>query len=186
LSTLTSPYLTVPFFILLAGLKFVDDPREIAAYGAIAVGFTVGVPLAYSYHLMRQGKVDGIHVFEQRARLGPLTLTTASSIFGCLLLYLIGAPDGIIQLAILLFLMAGATLAATSVLKVSGHVSAWTGGSTVVIVLHGPYLAPLLLMGLPIGWSRLQLQRHRPVEVVMGFLYGIVSAALLALAVGLW
>ena len=184
-SAVTTPYLTVPAFILLAGLAFVTDLEEIMLYGAIAVGFTVGIPMAYAQHLTRQGRVDSIHIYDQRARLAPLALTGASSMVGLGILYLVEAPDGILRLAVLLFLMAGATLAATTVLKISGHVSSWSAGSTVAVVLHGPLALPLLLGALPIGWSRLELGRHRPVEVVVGFLYGILSAAALSLLVGI-
>lgn len=186
ISAVTTPYLMVPAFILMAGLAFVTDPWEIVLYGAIAVGFTVAIPMAFAHYLALQGQVDSIHIYDQKARLGPLALTGASSFIGLVVLYLIGAPDGILRLAVLLFLMAGATLAATSVLKISGHTSAWTAGSTVVIILHGPMAAPLLLGAVPIGWSRLALERHRPLEVVVGFLYGIVSAAILSYLVGIY
>jgi len=186
ISAVTTPYLAVPAFILIAGLAFVTDPLEVATYGAIAVGFTVGIPMAYTQYLVREGRVDSVHIYDRRARLGPLALTGASSLAGFGILYLVDAPEGILRLAVLLFLMAGATFAATSLLKVSGHTSAWTAGSTVVVILHGPYAALLLLGALPIGWSRLELGRHRPVEVVVGLGYGIVSAALFSYLVGLW
>jgi hypothetical protein len=186
ISAITTPYLTVPIFILVAGLAFVNDPVDIAAYGVIVVGFTVVIPLAYAYWLSKRGKVESIHIYDQRARLGPLALTGASSLAGFGLLYLIDAPEGIIRLAILLFLLAGATLGATMLLKISGHVSSWCAGSAVVIILHGPYMSPLLLGAIPIGWSRLELDRHRPVEVAVGAVYGIVAASVLAFMVGLW
>ena len=184
-SAVSTPYLTVPVFILLAGLAYVDDPVMIAVYGSIAVGCTVGIPLAYAHHLTQRGKVDDIHIYDQQARLGPLALTAVCSTVGFGVLYLIGAPDGIIRLAVLLFLLAGATLAATTVLKISGHVSAWTAGSAVIVILHGPCLAPLILGAVPIGWSRLALGRHRPIEVLVGFCYGVATAAILALLLGL-
>jgi membrane-associated phospholipid phosphatase len=186
ISAMSTPYLTVPVFILLAGLVYVTEPTEIAIYGAIAVGFTVAIPLGYTHHLAGLGKVDDIHIYDHHARLGPLSLTVASSMVGLGLLHVIGAPDGIVRLAILLFLLAGATLAATTVLKISGHVSAWSAGSTVIMVLYGPYAAPVLLGAVPIGWSRLELGRHRPVEVVIGFLFGVASAALLSFTLALW
>jgi membrane-associated phospholipid phosphatase len=54
------------------------------------------------------------------------------------------------------------------------------------MVLYGPYAAPVLLGAVPIGWSRLELGRHRPVEVVIGFLFGVASAALLSFTLALW
>ncbi len=186
ISAVTSPYLTVPAFILLAGYAFVTDLPELLLYWGITVGFTVGIPLSYAHYLASQGRVDSVHIFDQRARLGPLALTAASSLAGLSLLYIIGAPDGILRLAVLLPLLAVVTLGATALLKISGHVSSWATGSTVVIVLHGVYALPLLLGAVPIGWSRLALGRHRPVEVVVGLLYGIGTAALLTLLLGLW
>ncbi|UCC93241.1 MAG: hypothetical protein JSW25_00760 [Thermoplasmata archaeon] len=186
ISRITSPYLSVPFFILLAGLAYVQDLLELVLYGAVAVGFTVVIPLLYTLSLVRRGKVDDIHIYDRGARLRPLAVTTVSSIVGFLVLHLIGASEDLIGLAILLFLMAAVTLAATSVFKISGHVSAWAGGCTVVAILHGPYALPLFLVGIPIGWSRLALERHRPIEVVIGFVYGIASASVLALLIGVW
>lgn len=185
-SMVTTPYLTVPAFILLAGLGFVDRPVEVLLYGAIAVGFTVVVPLAYAEHLRRIGRVDSVHIFDRRARLAPLALTGASTMAGLTILWLIDAPEGIVRLALLLFLMAAATLAATAVLKVSGHVSSWSAGSTVLVVLYGAQLVPVVLMALPIAWARWRLRRHDLRELVAGALYGVVSAAALSWLVGLW
>jgi membrane-associated phospholipid phosphatase len=185
-SDLTSPYLTSPLFILLAGVHFIEAWRDVLLYGGIAVGFTVVVPLAYAEHLRRAGRVDSVHIFDQRARLAPLALTGASSMVGLAVLYLVGAPLGILRLGGLLFLLAGTVLVATLFLKISGHASAWTAGTTVIVVLNGPVAAILMLGVLPIAWSRLALGKHTSTEVLAGSIYGVVTAALLSLAVGLW
>ena len=186
ISTLTSPYLTSPLFILLTGLHFVRDLGQIMLYGLVAVGFTIAIPLAYTEHLRRAGRVDSIHIFDQDARIGPLALTGASSMVGFAVLYAIGAPDNILRLGALLFLLAGAVLLATAVLKISGHVSAWSAGTTVVAVLWGPLAWAAILGVLPIAWSRLALGKHTRREVLAGFGYGIAAAAVLSLVVGLW
>jgi len=186
LSTVTTPYLTAPQFILLAGLHYVDSIGEVALYGAIVVGFTVVVPLAYTLHLKSLGRVGSVHIHEQRARLGPMALTGASSLAGLALLYAMDAPPDILRLGALLILLAVAVLGATYFIKVSGHVSAWATGTTVMVVVYGPVASPLYLAALPIGWSRLALGHHRPVEVLAGFAHGVGTAALLTWVVGLW
>lgn len=184
MSALTTPYLVSPAFILLSGLHFVRDPALIALYGAIAVGFTVALPLAYAEGLRRRGRVESIHIYDQQARLGPLALTGASSMAGLGVLYLVGAPEGILRLGALLILLAGSVLVATYFLKVSGHVSAWTAGTTVVVLLWGPALALLYIGTVPIAWSRTVLGMHTPVELVSGFVHGIVVAALFGWLLG--
>lgn len=185
-SAISTPYMTTPIFILLAGLYYVHDPWDIIIYGAIVVGFTVVIPLSYAEHLRRRGKVESVHIYDQRARLGPLAITAACSMAALAALYAIDAPWGIIQLAVLLILLAGAVLAATYFFKVSGHVSSWTTGTTVLVLIYGPLAAVLYLVAVPIAWSRLRLERHTRAEVAVGFAYGIASAVVLSWAVGLW
>ena len=184
-SALTTPYLVAPAFIILAGLHFVQDPILLALYGGIAVGFTVCVPLAYADHLRRRGRVESIHIHERRARLAPLALTGVSSSVGLAALYLVGAPAGIMRLGVMLIVLAASVLVATLFLKVSGHVSAWTAGTTVVVMLWGLVLAPLFLGVIPIAWSRVVLGRHDYPELVAGFAYGLVVSASSAWLLGL-
>lgn len=186
ISSLSSPYLTAPLFILLAGYHYVQDPLEIALYGSIAVGFTVLIPLLYTVHLHRTGRVDSVHIVDRHSRLGPLAITGASSVVGLALLYAVGAPEAILSLAVLLFLLAATVLVATFFLKVSGHMAAWGAGTTIVVALYGPVLVPLYLFALPIAWSRLTLKRHTPLEVAVGFVYGIGTAAMIAWLLDLW
>ncbi|MCK4969673.1 MAG: phosphatase PAP2 family protein, partial [Thermoplasmata archaeon] len=74
----------------------------------------------------------------------------------------------------------------TFLLKVSGHMAAWGAGTTIVVALYGPVLVPLFLIALPIAWSRLTLDKHTPLEVVAGFIYGIGTAAMIAWLLDLW
>ncbi len=185
-SSLSSPYLTAPLFILLAGYHYVQDPLELLLYGSIPLGFTVLIPLLYSIHLRRIGKVDSVHIIDRRSRLVPLAITGASSFTGLVLLYAVGAPEEILRLAVLLFLLAATVLVATFFLKVSGHMAAWGAGTTIVVALYGPVLVPLFLIALPIAWSRLTLKKHTPLEVVAGFIYGTVTAAIISWLLGLW
>jgi len=186
ISSLSSPYLTAPLFILLAGYYYVKDPLELALYGAIAVGFTVIIPLLFTLHLRRTGRVDSIHIIDRRSRLGPLAVTGASSALGLALLYAVGAPDDILALAVLLIILAATVLMATFFLKISGHTAAWGAGTTIVVALYGPILGPLFFIALPIGWSRFALKEHTLLEVVAGLIYGVAIALMSTWLLGLW
>jgi membrane-associated phospholipid phosphatase len=56
----------------------------------------------------------------------------------------------------------------------------------VLVVLYGPVTSLLLIGAAPIALSRLALGRHEPLEVAVGFLYGLASMTALSWLVGLW
>jgi len=185
LSSATTPYITVPVFILLCGARYVDGWRELLLYGGIVVGLSVLVPLAYTAHLVRKGVVEAMDVPGRFGRLGPLAAAALGAVVSLMALILLGAPSGVLRLGAMLVLLAAAVFAATAVLKISGHVTAWTAGSVALASLWGPWALAALLGALPIAWSRLALARHTPLELVAGAAYGIAVSAALAWAMGL-
>jgi membrane-associated phospholipid phosphatase len=184
-SAATTPYITVPVFILLCGARYVGGPRELLLYGGIVVGLSVLVPLGYTAHLVRKGVVEDMDVPGRFGRLGPLAAAALGSVVGLAALHVLGAPTGVLRLGMMLVALAAAVFAATAFLKISGHVTAWTAGCVTLASLWGPWALPSLLGALPIAWSRLALGRHTPLELVAGAAYGIAVSAVLAWAMGL-
>ena len=185
LSAVTTPYITVPVFILLCGARYVGGWRELLLYGGIVVGLAVLVPLGYTAHLVRRGVVEAMDVPGRFGRLGPLAAAALGATAGLLALLLLGAPIGVLRLGVMLVALAAAVFAATAVLKISGHVTAWAAGSVTLAFLWGPWALAALLGALPIAGSRLALGRHTPLELVAGAAYGIAVSAVMAWAMGL-
>lgn len=185
LSGATSPYITVPSFIVLSGLRYVSDPLAGLLYGAVLILTTVLAPLAYVVRLKRQGVVESVHVRERAARLGPLAAAAAGAALGTLAIRALGAPSGVLRLAAMLVALAIAILAATVVLKVSGHTTAWSAGAVVLAVLYGWWALALLALVVPIAWARHALGCHTPLELAAGAVYGGLMAAALAWLAGL-
>lgn len=185
LSVATSPYITVPVFIMLCGLRYVSDPLMGLLYGIVLVGTTVLVPLAYVLHLKRLGVVASIHVQERAARLRPIASAAAGAAVGLLVIWVLGAPAGVLRLGAMLVGLALSVMAATAVLKVSGHVTTWTSGTVVLAVIYGWWALALLAVAAPIAWARHAMGRHTPLELVAGMAYGSLVAAVLAWLVGL-
>ena len=184
-SAATTPYITVPVFILLCGARYVRGWDELLLYGGIVVGLAVVMPLAYTAHLVRTGAVEAMDVPGRFGRLRPLAAAAVGALLGLAALYALDAPSGIVRLGIMLVALAAAVFAATGVLKVSGHVTAWTAGNVVLAALWGPWALLALLGAIPVAWSRLALGRHTPFELVAGAVYGTAVAAALAWALGL-
>jgi len=185
LSAVTTPYITVPVFILLCGARYVDGWRDLLLYGGIIVGLAVLVPLVYTAHLVRKGVVEAMDVPGRFGRLGPLAAAALGASAGLLALLLLGAPSGVLRLGAMLVALAAAVFAATAVLKISGHVTAWAAGSVTLGFLWGPWALAALLGALPIAWSRLALGRHTTLELAAGAAYGTAVSAALAWALGL-
>ena len=185
LSGATSPYITVPSFIMLCGLRYVADPLTGLLYGAVLIITTVVAPLAYVVRLKRRGVVESVHVRERAARLGPLAAAAAGAALGTLAIWALGAPSGVLRLAAMLVALAIALLAATVLLKVSGHTAAWSSGAVVLAVLYGWWALAALALVVPIAWARHALGSHTPIELAAGSAYGGLTAAALAWLAGL-
>lgn len=55
----------------------------------------------------------------------------------------------------------------------SGHTAAAFGYSTALAVAYPPAGVPAMLFATSVGWSRMEVNRHRPTDVVIGALIGL-------------
>jgi len=170
---------------MLCGPRYVPDPGTALLYGAVLISTTVVVPLLCVLHLKRRGAIDSIHVSDRAPRLGPLASAAAGATLGTLAIGALGAPPQVLRLAMMLVALALALLAATMVLKVSGHTTAWSAGTVVLAALYGWWALALLALVVPIAWARHALGSHTPLELAAGALCGGMVTAALAWLAGL-
>ena len=75
--------------------------------------------------------------------------------------------------------MMAVSAAATRWIKVSLHMAFAALAATAPALMRSP-IGYALLLALPaLGWSRLVLQRHTPLELVLGTIIGVSAAAAL-------
>lgn len=175
LSILGHPLLVLPLALLLA-----MGPDAVRAQGLRTLaGFALfgGAVMAYSRWQVRRGRwrhVDASHVRE-RGALNRFLLVALGA--GALLAWRFAPPQLALGLLFSLLIVAVALVAARWC-KLSLHVAF----AVYAAALLWPLGLPAVLCGLAfagaLGWSRLRLARHAPVDLVAGAGAGAVAGAL--------
>ena len=163
------PILAVPLVILSAQHTPAGaDPSLASLMLIMAVGILPAVFVAACYRL---GYVSSLSVSVRSERRGPALFTACCALAAYSILAFHGAPAVLLSLsAALSFQLAGLALI-TNWWRVSYHTASMSGLAFAAQALEGPTLGiPLLLRAALVGWSRVRLGRHTPVEVGMGLL----------------
>jgi hypothetical protein len=140
-------------------------------------------PLFSTLLLKALGFVSSIQLKTQKDRIIPL-IASGIFFFWCYLVFKeqIQYPRMLVILVFGMFLASSAALLANIYLKVSIHAMgvggllgfliwmAWFGN----VMLAGPIMLAVLVAGLVMS-ARLALQAHRPREVIIGFLLGLLA-----------
>lgn len=148
----------------------------------IAVVFITGGPLAALIILARKGRITDHHVGKRTQRAPILLGTMASILVGLALLLLIGAPHSLIVMTLsilggLLLVMLVNLLwklsvhAAVSMFFAVALILAFPGAGAVLAV-------PIFVVPLVVGWSRVRLGAHTPLQVLAGYAAGLLIVAL--------
>ena len=149
----------------------VDSARNRMQYLTIAILLPVVWVLALRY----SGRVRGLDLAERKERFLPMWGTVTCAVIGWWFLHRAGEPmpltlfsEGYLCAAVLLLL-------ATVADKVSFHTAAIVGIG--YLLMQSEILSPLAYAGLvlAVGWSRVELQKHTVLQVLVGGALGFIS-----------
>jgi hypothetical protein len=148
---------------------------------AIVALFTV-VPLAVlMIRQVRAGawaNADASNVSER-----PILFVVGAAALVLLIAYLVAArpQSSMIRGAVGTLAMLGACAIATRWIKVSLHMAFATFAATTLVLIGSPAGWVLAVLLPALAWSRLVLERHRPVEIACGCAIGLVAGVALVL-----
>jgi membrane-associated phospholipid phosphatase len=171
ISGLGSPMiLAFPAFIVLL---VATNPPSLPLLLLMAFLFGSAFPMLVIYLMYKTGKIGDLDVTDRSQRKAPFILSILVYALGTIIMFALNAP------AIVSALMFGYTTN-TLVLflislhwKISVHAVGVSGPFTCLIYFLGWLYSPLLLLIIPIGWSRIELKAHTLAQVVVGFLLSI-------------
>jgi membrane-associated phospholipid phosphatase len=176
-STVFHPIMVLPvsaFLVLnFSGLNLWDSFYWFSIWMVMSLVPTVAV-------VWRIGE-PGLEVPERQQRLKPFTAALLSLLASILFFTWISAPETVLKLAVTGVVTVALFGAANFIDKVSIH----TGSMTAVAVLFSTFSvsAGLLvsLFSLFVGWSRIRLGRHSPVQVLQGGFLGALCGLIFLL-----
>jgi membrane-associated phospholipid phosphatase len=179
LTEVGAPVVVLVVMPLLVALHAAGDTGRGTGSGLLAALFFGVIPFAYVLRGVQKGRWRDHHVGGRAQRRPVFVFSLASMGAGAVLLAVIGAPRELG--AFLLTVLGQAVLAGliTLVWKVSLHAWVSSIAGTALVVLYGWPALVLWPALAAVGWSRLELKDHTPLQVATGTLLGVVMTAVL-------
>ena len=173
LSILAHPFVMAVVMAVTAGVRFGALREGVGA--AVAVGLVILPVALLMARQVRAGRWGNVDASEPRER--PVLFAVAFLALSALLLYLWVRRTDTFLLRGVAGTLALVVVAAVANrwIKVSLHM-AFASMTTTVLVLLGSLVGWCLIPVVPaLAWSRLQLSRHRPTELVAGTALGWIT-----------
>lgn len=163
------PLVAIPLFIgvgaVVAGMRGV-------LWALLGLFLTSGLSMIYLFYLVRSGRVRDPLRIPQAERVGPLRVVAGFHVGAFLTGAFLGAPAAL--QAILFSYALGTVLFAllAPVTNLSLHAAGVSGAAVCLIFVFGGWGTLGALLVPPVLWARRTLDRHTPLELLIGLLVG--------------
>ena len=163
------PLLAVPLF-LVVGARAAGTPGLL--WALLCILLTSGLSLLYLVHLTRSGKVGDPRKIPRPERVRPLRVVAALHAGAWLFVTLLDGPAEL-RAALLSYAIATALFALlTPLVNLSLHAAGVAGTAVCLTFVFGTWGLPAFALLPAVFWARLRLDRHTPLELVLGTLVG--------------
>ncbi|WP_436777334.1 phosphatase PAP2 family protein [Yinghuangia sp. YIM S09857] len=147
-------------------------------WGLLGAVFCGVVPLAFILYGVRRGYWTDRHVRVRRQRAVPIVVTAVSVGVGLAALVVMDAPREVVALVVAMLAGLAIALAVTAFWKISVHTAVAGGTVTVLMLTYGSAVAVAAPLVALVGWSRVELRDHTPMQTIAGGAVGASVAAL--------
>lgn len=146
-------------------------------WGCLTVLLTIVPGFLFVLRGVQRRQFTDHHLGLRQQRPIPLLLGLASVVVGLLLLSRLGAPPDL--LAVVVAMGAGIIIALVTSFfwKLSIHTAVVAGSVVILVLVFGPPLVVLAPLVAVVGWARIEVGDHTPVEVLVGAAIGASVAA---------
>ncbi len=173
-SNILNPFLVSCVSIIVLVLKSTTGTTEAVKWILVSLALSVLPVFAMVRYLVSRRKLDGIFVTQRRQRTRLYLVSGVLAIIGCLVLYLLHAPD----LLMATFISGLAAIAVFGginlVWKISLHSAFMSGMATIFTIIYGIAGAFSILLLLLVAWARLELKMHSLAQVVVASILAAV------------
>jgi membrane-associated phospholipid phosphatase len=171
-----SPAVPVVAVIFIVAVDSAGAGRGLVL-GLVAAFFAAGFPYGLVLIGVRRGRLTDHHISRREQRPRMMAISLASLAAGLLLLLWLDAPRALFALVASMVAGLALTLAVTSFWKISIHCAAAAGTVASLVILVSPWWLLLVPLVVLIGWARVEIRDHTPVQVVVGSVVGAAVTA---------
>ncbi|WTW98446.1 hypothetical protein OG216_36185 [Streptomycetaceae bacterium NBC_01309] len=172
-----APAVLVPVVLLAVGWH---STRSLAGvgWGLLGTLFCGVLPVAFVVYGVRRGYWTDHHIRIRRQRAVPIVVTAGSVGVGLTALVWAGAPRDVVALVVAMLAGLAVALAVTALWKISVHTAVAGGTVSVLVLTYGSAVALATPLVALIGWSRVELRDHTPMQALVGGFVGASVAAM--------
>lgn len=172
-----APAPTAAALLIAVAWRSASAAAQGAGWALLAVLIVILVPLLYVVRGVRRRRFSDHHVGVREQRPLPLLVGVASVLVAWALLAAAGAPRDLVALVGAMAVGLSASLLVTLVWKISVHTAVSAGAVVILALIFGPTLLILASLVVLVGWARVELGDHTPLQVLVGAGLGAVVAA---------
>jgi hypothetical protein len=174
-SNILNPFLLSCITIITLVLKSTTGIADAVKWILISMALSVLPVFAVVLYMVSRKKLDGIFVTRRQQRNGLYLMAGGLAIVGCIILYLVDAPD-LLQATFISGLAAIAIFGLINLAwKISLHSAFMSGAATIFTIIYGAAGALSFLLLVLVAWARLELKMHSLAQVVVA---SILAAAI--------
>ncbi len=179
LSDVANPVFGGIFVVGLLMLRIIPNPVDAMKWMLITVALTAIPTMGYVLYLVRTGYLIDIYMPEREKRLKPISVISVWLIISLGILKLIHAPNAMLLMLVAVIMQVGVLGVITVLWKISFHSAAIIAVATIAALIPKPTPAWVLIALVPlVGWARVRLKRHTPMQVIAGYGAGSIVAYL--------
>jgi membrane-associated phospholipid phosphatase len=167
--------LVLPMFFAACFYKQGNFMKMLPSF-AVSSLFAAFIPYSFILFLYKRQKLNDLHIPKRRERLLPLLIVNIS-VFAGLPFLLMTDPSRMMKSVYTIYMIGIPVITLITLFwKISFHSGFITMFSIVFLIIFGAWAAFTILLIPLVGWARLRLKRHTPVQVFCGgALTGIIA-----------
>lgn len=173
-SNILNPFLVSLAIILLLSFESTSSTLDAVKWSLILIAVSILPVFLVVVYLVRRGRLDGIFTSVRRQRTKLYWLAGVCVGVACAILVYCGGPP-ILLAAFVAGLSAVVVFMGINLWwKISLHTAFIAASVTLLVILYD-FIAAVAILLIPlVAWSRLELERHSPAQLVAGALLAIV------------
>jgi len=179
ISAVLNPFLVSLVVVMLLSFNSTSSILDGFKWVLISLGLSTLPVFAVIISLVRNGKLESISIKVRGQRNRIYLLASMCSVVSCAVLYYLAAPLVLVATLVAGFLAVVMFMGINLWWKISIHSAFVAGSVTILIATYGYIWAATIVLLALIGWSRIELEYHSPLQVV----FGASLASLVVLAV---
>lgn len=167
-SDILNPILLGLVLIVLFSFAVASGTLEAIKWSLILIAVSILPIYLILFYMVRKGKIDNIFTVVRKQRTMIYMVGGICGVVACLVLILLEAPPELVAAAVAGLSAAVIYLCVNLWWKISLH-TAFVSASVVLLVILYGWVAMVSIVLLPLMfWSRVELKRHSPAQVVAG------------------